>query len=101
VSTSNLQPWDEVRDDGDGVETTHWVTFTSAPAPCTIVDRVEVTETAFSVTIALFTGPEAGSEAVACPAIAEYRAVPITLRAPLAGRELIDPADLDPDGPAQ
>lgn len=99
VNLSTPQPWDEVRDDGDGVDTTHWVSFTSAPAPCTIVDRVEVTETALTVTIALFTGPEAGSEDVACPAIAEYRAVPITLRAPLAGRELIDAAVLDPDGP--
>ncbi len=95
VAFSNPQPWEEVREDGDGRETTQWVTFTAPPAPCTIVDRVEVTETVFTVEIALFTGPELGSEGVACPAIAEYRAVPISLATPIAGRQLIDPAKVD------
>lgn len=94
---SSPQPWDDVVDDGDGDDTTHLVTFRASPAPCSVVDRVEVTESDTTVTIAVFTGPEVGSEGVACAAVAELKAVPVKLQAPLGERTAVDPARLYPE----
>lgn len=54
--------------------------------PCSVIDRVEVAETADSVDITIFAGT--GDAAATCIAIAEARAVVVTLDAPLGDRTL-------------
>lgn len=54
--------------------------------PCSVIDRVEVEETADAVNIVIFSGT--GDPAATCIAIAEARAVVVTLDAPLGDRVL-------------
>jgi hypothetical protein len=54
--------------------------------PCTVIDRVEVDETADAVDIQIFSGT--GDPAATCIAIAEARAVVVLLDAPLEDRAL-------------
>jgi hypothetical protein len=54
--------------------------------PCSVIDRVEVDETADTVDIEIFSGT--GDPAATCIAIAEARAVVVVLDAPLGDRAL-------------
>ena len=76
---------------GDG--STLRVIFWSGVEPCSVLDHVEVQETARNVTITLYEGsdPEAGD--VACIEIAMKKAVDVTLQAPLEKRAVIDGAE--------
>ena len=54
--------------------------------PCSVIDRVEIEETADAVDIVIFSGT--GDPAATCIAIAEARAVVVALDAPLGDRVL-------------
>ena len=54
--------------------------------PCSVIDRVEIDETADAVDIQIFSGT--GDPAAICIAIAEARAVVVLLDAPLGDRAL-------------
>jgi hypothetical protein len=71
---------------GDGV----LVRFTSGVAPCYVLGKVDVAETATSVTITLFIGHEADAGDVACIEIAKFYEVLVPLEVPLGERTLID-----------
>jgi hypothetical protein len=61
-------------------------------APCDVLARVDVVETATTVTITLWGGTAPGAEDTACIAIAQYKEHIVSLGAPLAGRTIVDGA---------
>ncbi|WP_327088149.1 hypothetical protein OIE66_38470 [Nonomuraea sp. NBC_01738] len=79
-------PWTTAKpvDRGRKVKLTWW----SGVAPCTVLDRVKVSETRSKVTITLYEG--ARSKDVACIAIAIEKTTTVKLKAPLGKRKLVD-----------
>lgn len=69
------------------------VRFYSGVAPCEVVGRADVSETADAVTITLYGGrdPRPGDD-VACIMIAVYNELLVPLSNPLAGRPIVDGA---------
>jgi hypothetical protein len=74
--------------DGDSLHIDFW----SGVAPCSVLDRVDVTYGADAVTITLFEGADPSAGDVACIAIAELKRVVVTLAEPLGDRSVIDGA---------
>jgi hypothetical protein len=66
------------------------VRFSGGVAPCFVLDRFEVDETATEVRVALFAGHERGKEDVACIELAVKYEVKVPLDAPLGTRRLVD-----------
>jgi hypothetical protein len=86
--------WDRVDVAGDGRALT--IHFWSGVEPCSVLDRVDVRYGNDAVTITLYEGhdPSADGKDVACIEIAVAKSVTITLDEPLAGRELVDGAEV-------
>ncbi len=69
------------------------VYFWSGVEPCSVLDSVDVVETDEQVTITLLQGyEEVDGEPPVCIMLAVYKAVDVTLDAPLGDREVIDGA---------
>lgn len=68
------------------------VRFWNGVEPCYVLGRVDVTETAASVTITLWTGSGPAAAGAACIQIAAYYEVIVQLQAPLGTRTVIDGA---------
>lgn len=68
------------------------VRFYSGVAPCEVIGRADVSETADTVTITLHSGRDARSGDVACIMIAVYNELLVSLSNPLAGRPIVDGA---------
>ncbi len=74
--------WEQLDDD------TIRVHYTTGVEPCYVLDRVELDETADSVTITLFIG--SGQEGVACIEIAMLAFTDVDLAEPLGNRSVVD-----------
>lgn len=83
-------PWERAEPVGDARLRVHW---TGGVEPCYVLDRVEVTETAETVTVTLFQGsdPTAPPDQ-ACIEIGVFKAVEVDLEAPLGDRTVVDGA---------
>lgn len=81
-------PWRRAKVRGDRVTLLYW----SGVEPCNVLDRVEVEETAESVTITLYEGHDPEAQDVACIELAVEKQTTVVLEAPVAGRKLIDGA---------
>lgn len=68
------------------------VRFWSGVAPCSVLGRVDVSETADKVTITLWTGTGPGAAGMACIQLAAYYETVVQLQAPLGGRTVVDGA---------
>lgn len=64
--------------------------FESGVAPCSVLDRVEVSYSASAVSITLFEGSDPAFKNAACIMIAQFKAVDVTLTEPLSGRKVVD-----------
>ena len=78
---------------------TLWIDFWSGIAPCDVLDHVEVSYGADTVTVTLFAGHDPSAGDVACIDIAQFERVVVTLDEPLSGRTIADGA-LAKDGQA-
>ncbi|WP_185949639.1 hypothetical protein [Microbispora sp. KK1-11] len=83
-------PWESATPTGDGrsLDVVWW----SGVEPCTVLDRVEVTETAREVTVTLYEGQDRRSPDAVCIAIAIMKTTKVHLKAPLDGRKVVDGA---------
>ena len=70
--------------------------FWGGVEPCFVLDRVEVEETADTVTVTLRAGSDPARPGVACIEIALWMSVEVRLAAPLGGRVIRDGAAPDP-----
>ena len=68
------------------------VRFWGGVAPCSVIGRVEVTETPERVTVTLFGGRDPAAGRVACIDLAAYQEVVVELAAPVGGRAIADGA---------
>jgi len=68
------------------------VTWISGVEPCSVLDRVELAETATEVRITLIEGSDPASPDTACIELGVTKVVEVPLAAPLAGRTLVDGA---------
>jgi hypothetical protein len=68
------------------------VRFTGGVAPCFVLDRVDVAETASTVTVTLYAGREPSPEPQACIMIAAQYETVIALATPVGGRTVEDGA---------
>jgi hypothetical protein len=84
------RPFERVKPSEDGRRLT--VIFWSGIEPCNVLDRVEVEETAGSVTITLYEGSAPAARNTACIEIAVKKAVEVELDEPLGGRKVVDGA---------
>jgi hypothetical protein len=66
------------------------VPFWGGVAPCFVLARAEVHETAQQVDIALFAGQDPRAEGVACIELAKRYEVKVPLDAPLGNRKVVD-----------
>jgi hypothetical protein len=66
------------------------VRFSGGIAPCFVLDRYTVAETASTVTVTLYAGSDKTKPGTVCAAIAVEYEVDVPLGAPLGGRNLID-----------
>jgi hypothetical protein len=66
------------------------VRFWNGIAPCFVIDRYTVDETAESVTVGLFAGHAKGSDNVACAELALRYELKVPLDAPLGNRKIVD-----------
>jgi len=86
----NVHPrgWDasSVSDNGTSVTLTYY----TGVAPCSMLDHVDVTYGADTVTIALFEGSDPGAKDVACIDIAMLASTTVRLDQPLGGRQIVD-----------
>ncbi|WP_228010985.1 hypothetical protein [Nonomuraea phyllanthi] len=71
---------------GRKVQLTWW----SGVAPCTVLDRVKVVETAKKVTITLYEGASPKAKDMACIMIAIEKTTTVTLKKPLGKRKIVD-----------
>ena len=69
-------------------------------APCDVLDSVKVKLGAKAVTVTLRSGSDPAKPDMACIEIAKAMAVDVTLAEPLAGRKILDPADVPVEAPA-
>lgn len=83
------RPWDSAEVAEDDVTVT--ITWWTGVEPCSVLDRVEVHESANKVVITLYEGNAPGDEG-ACPAIAVEKRTQVKLSAPVAGRPIVDGA---------
>jgi hypothetical protein len=83
------RPFDSAEALGDGRLA---VRFWGGVAPCSVVGRVDVEETAERVTVTLFTGRQPTPEPVACIELAVYQEVVVDLAAPVGDRAVVDGA---------
>ncbi|WP_204050370.1 hypothetical protein [Microbispora siamensis] len=83
-------PWESATPAADGrsLDVVWW----SGVEPCTVLDRVEVTETARQVTVTLYEGQDRRSPDAVCIAIAILKTTKVHLKAPLDGRKVVDGA---------
>ncbi|MBA3621824.1 MAG: hypothetical protein M3425_08610 [Actinomycetota bacterium] len=81
-------PWTSATDMGRTVT----VTWVSGVAPCTILDRVEVSEGRRRVTLTLFEGSDPQAQGMPCIESAQYKAVRVLLDQPVGDRRLVDGA---------
>ncbi len=79
-------PWTSATPVAEGLK----ITWTSGVEPCYSLDRVEVTETASTVTVTLWEGTT--DEEAVCIEIAIEKATIVKLAKPLNGREVVDGA---------
>ena len=75
-----------------GDDTTLTIVFWSGVEPCSVLDHVDVSYAADTVTVTLFQGSDPNAGDVACIDIAVQKQVTITLDEPLAGRRIVDGA---------
>jgi len=75
-------------DDGRVLAVRYW----SGVAPCSVLDSVEVDESATEVVVTLMVGHEPDAGDVACIQIAQLYETRVELRAPLGEREVVDGA---------
>ena len=68
------------------------VRFWNGVEPCYVLGRVDVTETAETVTVTLWTGLGPGAAGMACIQMAAYYEVVVQLKGPLGGRTVVDGA---------
>lgn len=68
------------------------VVWWSGVAPCTVLDRVEVKESAKQVVVTLYEGRDPRFPDTACIAIAVEKTTTVRLASPLDGREVVDGA---------
>lgn len=68
------------------------VRFWGGVAPCSVVGRVEVDETAERVRVTVFSGRDPAPGRVACIELAVYQEVVVELAAPLGARVVVDGA---------
>ena len=73
-------------------DTTLTIVFWSGVEPCSVLDHVDVSYAADTVTVTLFQGSDPNAGDVACIDIAVQKQVTITLDEPLAGRRIVDGA---------
>jgi hypothetical protein len=73
---------------GKKVQLTWW----SGVAPCTVLHKVKVKETAKKVTITLYEGTSPKAENVSCIMIAVQKTTTVKLKHPLAKRRIVDGA---------
>ena len=83
-------PWESATPTPDG--RTLDVVWWSGVEPCSVLDHVEVTETAREVTVTLYEGQDRRSPDAACIAIAILKTTKVHLKAPLGGRKVVDGA---------
>jgi hypothetical protein len=88
--------WDSVDVSGDGLTLT--LTFVTGVEPCSVLDHVDTEQTAQAVTITLFEGHDPDAGQVACPDIAAYKSVRVTLDEPLGDRTVKDGAEARSQG---
>ena len=75
------------------------IDFVTGVAPCSVLDHVDVSYGADTVTITLFEGYDPDAGMVACPAIAVFERTIVTLDQPLGDRAIVDGA-IGADRPA-
>ena len=68
------------------------VRFWGGVAPCSVIGRVDVTETPERVTVTLYGGRDPGAGQVACIDLAAYQEVVVDLAGPVGGRAIADGA---------
>lgn len=68
------------------------LTWWSGVAPCTVLDRVKVKETAKKVTITLYEGTSPKAENVSCIMIAVEKTTTVKLKHPVGKRKIVDGA---------
>ncbi|GAA3662312.1 hypothetical protein GCM10022224_027670 [Nonomuraea antimicrobica] len=73
---------------GKKIQLTWW----SGVAPCTVLDRVKVTETSKKVTITLYEGTSPKARNVSCIMIAIEKTTTVTLKKALGKRKVVDGA---------
>lgn len=83
--------WDTADVSADGMHVT--ISFVSGIEPCAVLDHVDVTESAKTVTITLFEGHDPDAQDVACIDIGVYKQVIVDLDSPLGDRTVRDGAD--------
>jgi hypothetical protein len=83
------QPFDAAEPVGDRQLA---VRFWGGVAPCSVVGRVDVAETAERIIVTLFVGRDPVPGQVACIEIAQYQEVLVDLGAPVGGRAIADGA---------
>ncbi|WP_432928806.1 hypothetical protein ACQPZZ_03290 [Microbispora sp. CA-135349] len=83
-------PWESATPAADGrsLDVVWW----SGVEPCTVLDRVEVTESAREVTVTLYEGQDRRSPDAVCIAIAILKTTKVHLKAPLDARKIVDGA---------
>ena len=75
------------------------IDFVTGVAPCSVLDHVDVSYGADTVTITLFEGYDPDAGMVACPAIAVFERTIVTLDQPLGDRAIVEGA-IGADRPA-
>ncbi|GAA4589609.1 hypothetical protein GCM10023194_44300 [Planotetraspora phitsanulokensis] len=75
-------------DDGTALDVVWW----SGVEPCNMLDRVDVTETAKTVTVTLWEGHDRRQPDAVCIEIAIKKQTRVQLPSPLGGREVVDGA---------
>ncbi|GAA3247478.1 hypothetical protein [Nonomuraea helvata] len=68
------------------------LTWWSGVAPCTVLDRVKVKETAKRVTITLYEGTSPKARNVSCIMIAIQKTTTVKLKQPIGKRKIVDGA---------
>jgi len=84
-------PWESATpaSDGRSLDVVWW----SGVEPCHVLDHVEVTETARTVTVTLYEGQDRRSPDAVCIEIAVLKTTKVRLKAPLGGRKVVDGAE--------
>lgn len=91
AANTRPQSW-ERWEPANGEGTVLRIFFTGGVEPCFVVDRVDVVETADTVTLTLVTGSDKAAGDTACIEIAKFYAVDVELAAPFGDRDVVDGA---------